>query len=212
MQQITQSHCNFDLFLRLLQLQGKITFGEQFKLYDDDTHVFLLMYAYFSQDHELCTIYDIDPSKGLFFSGPTGVGKTIHMRIARQLLGYKAIFKIKPCHEIALEYMQDGACILLYYGRNFVDRYDLGLAKQVYCFDDLGTEEEVKYYGTTSNVLGQIILMRYDLFQTQKIKSHFTSNLTAPQIEKFYGERVRSRLREMCNWVDYSGHTLDKRK
>ena len=44
------------------------------------------------------------------------------------------------------------------------------------------------------------------------VLTHFTSNLTAPQIEKHYGERVRSRLREMCNWIEYTVNSTDKRK
>lgn len=195
-----------------MQVQGKMIFGNHFRLLQEDDHIFLLYYAYFSQHPELCTLYKIDPAKGLFLSGPTGVGKSVHMRILRTFLPYKMMYRVKPCQEIALEYMEDGARTLMYYGRNYIDRYDNSAVSQEYCFDDLGTEDEVKYYGTTSNVLGQIILMRYDLFQNQKIKTHFTSNLTALQIEKTYGERVRSRLREMCNWIDYSANPQDKRK
>ena len=51
-----------------------------------------------------------------------------------------------------------------------------------------------------------------NLFQGCQVLTHFTSNLTAPQIEKHYGERVRSRLREMCNWIEYKSDSFDKRK
>jgi len=65
---------------------------------------------------------------------------------------------------------------------------------------------------TQTNVMGQIILMRYELFQNRQVHTHFTSNLTAPQIENYYGDRVRSRLREMCNWIKYKSTSTDKRR
>jgi DNA replication protein DnaC len=108
--------------------------------------------------------------------------------------------------------MDQGSQILTQYGRNYIDHVDQNTINQTYCFDDMGTEDEVKHYGTQTNVLGQIILMRYELFQGRQVLTHFTSNLTAPQIEKHYGERVRSRLREMCNWIEYKSTSVDKRK
>jgi len=100
---------------------------------------------------------------------------------------------------------------MMYYGRNYVDFIDQNALTQSYCFDDLGTEDEVRHYGSVTNVLGQIILMRYELFQSRKVMTHFTSNLTSDQIGNHYGERVRSRLREMCNWIEYSPESRDKR-
>ena len=108
--------------------------------------------------------------------------------------------------------MDTGSQVLMQFGRNYVDFVDHNTIYQSYCFDDLGTEDEVKHYGTQTNVLGQIILMRYELFQGRQVLTHFTSNLTAVQIEKYYGDRVRSRLREMCNWIEYKSTSTDKRK
>ncbi len=124
----------------------------------------------------------------------------------------KERFKMKSCTQLALEYMDQGSHILTKYGRNYVDHVDHNTINQSYCFDDMGTEDEVKHYGTQINVLGQVILMRYELFQERHVLTHFTSNLTAPQIEQHYGERVRSRLREMCNWIEYKSNSIDKRK
>ncbi|MBK8516543.1 MAG: ATPase [Saprospiraceae bacterium] len=210
--QITQSHFSYNDFARLMEIHGQIMYGVNFRLYKEDKDVILQMYAYFTGDVDLCKHYKLDLRKGLFLSGKTGVGKTVHMKLVRQFMSFKERFKMKSCQQLALEYMDQGSQILTQYGRNYVDHVDQNTINQTYCFDDMGTEDEVKHYGTQTNVLGQIILMRYELFQGRQILTHFTSNLTAPQIEKHYGERVRSRLREMCNWIEYKSDSFDKRK
>jgi len=181
-------------------------------LFREDKDVLLQLYAYFTGDIDLCNHYEIDLRKGLFLSGKTGVGKTCHMKLVRQFMGYNDRFRMKTCQALALEYMDTGSQVIMQYGRNFVEYIDHNTINTSYCFDDLGAEDEVKHYGTTTNVLGQIILMRYELFINRKVHTHFTSNLSASQIEKCYGERVRSRLREMCNWIEYKSTSTDKRK
>ncbi|MBK6563908.1 MAG: ATPase [Saprospiraceae bacterium] len=195
-----------------MEIYGKIMYGLKFRLYKEDEHVILQLFAYFTGDIPLCEHYKIDLRKGLFLTGKTGVGKTVHMKLVRQFMSYKERFKMKSCQQLALEYMENGSQVLTQYGRNYVDQFDHNTINQTYCFDDIGTEDEVKHYGTQTNALGQIILMRYELFQSRMVLTHFTSNLTAPQIEKHYGERVRSRLREMCNWIEYTVGSTDKRK
>ena len=208
----TQSSFNYEHFSRLMELHGQIIYGFNFKLYREDKDVLLQLYAYFTGDIALCKHYEIDLRKGLFLSGKTGVGKTCHMKLVRQFLSFAERYKMKTCQALALEYMDTGSNVILQYGRNFVEYIDHNTINTSYCFDDLGAEDEVKHYGTQTNVLGQIILMRYELFQNRSVLTHFTSNLTAPQIEKCYGERVRSRLRQMCNWIEYNSSSNDKRK
>ena len=210
--QITQSHFSYDDFAWLMVIHGQIMYGINFPLFKEDKDVILQMYACYTGDADLCRHYKLDLRKGLFLSGKTGVGKTVHLKLVRQFMSFKERFKMKSCQQLALEYMDQGSQILTQYGRNYVDHVDQNTINQTYCFDDMGTEDEVKHYGTQTNVLGQIILMRYELFQGRQVLTHFTSNLTAPQIEKHYGERVRSRLREMCNWIEYKSDSFDKRK
>ena len=42
--------------------------------------------------------------------------------------------------------------------------------------------------------------------------THLTTNLNSIEIEKQYGLRVRSRLREMFNLVAFPGDAMDKRR
>ena len=45
----------------------------------------------------------------------------------------------------------------------------------------------------------------------EELKTHITTSLSATEIEKHYGNRVRSRLREMVNLIAYDKSTPDKR-
>lgn len=195
-----------------MEIHGQIIYGSHFGLYREDKDVLLQLFGYFTGDTDLCRHYGINLRKGLFLTGKTGVGKTVHMKLIRNFMHIKERFKTKTCQQVSLEYMDEGSSILMKYGRNYTDYIDQNTIHQSYCFDDLGAEDQVKHYGTTTNVLAQIILMRYELYQNRRVLTHFTSNLTAPQIEKYYGDRVRSRLREMCNWIEYNPVSKDKRK
>jgi DNA replication protein DnaC len=60
--------------------------------------------------------------------------------------------------------------------------------------------------------MAEILLSRYDIITSKKIQTHITTNLSASEIENVYGNRVRSRLRELCNLVAYDRSSLDNRK
>ena len=116
-------------------------------------------------------------------------------------------FYVKPCRDISFEFIQDGYQI--------IHKYSIGKLYQseprTYCFDDLGTENNLKYFGNECNVMAEILLSRYDLLISKKLKTHITTNLSATEIETHYGNRVRSRLREMVNLIAYDKSTPDKR-
>jgi len=57
----------------------------------------------------------------------------------------------------------------------------------------------------------QVILMgRYDQFIENGMKTFITTNIYGDEIDKLYGYRVKSRMREMCNDIYYPGE--DRRK
>ena len=62
-----------------------------------------------------------------------------------------------------------------------------------------------------SYVMVEIILSRYDIFISKQIITHITSNLSATEIETAYGNRVRSRLRELYHLVAFDNDVIDKR-
>ena len=68
-----------------------------------------------------------------------------------------------------------------------------------------------RHYGKDCNVMGEILLSRYDLFLNKKIKTHATTNLNAAELEELYGIRVRSRMRQLFNLVAFNRDSKDKR-
>jgi len=58
------------------------------------------------------------------------------------------------------------------------------------CIDDLGAEPTVNDMGTKFEVLAEIVNHR----AANGFKTHFTMNLTGPEISARYGERIVSRL------------------
>ena len=60
--------------------------------------------------------------------------------------------------------------------------------------------------------MAEILLSRYELFTSKKIQTHITTNLSATEIENQYGNRVRSRLREMVNLIAFEKGIDDKRR
>jgi DNA replication protein DnaC len=58
--------------------------------------------------------------------------------------------------------------------------------------------------------MAEILLNRYDNPQTPWHYTHITTNLTAAEIEQYYGTRVKSRMREMFNMITLDGE--DRRR
>jgi len=117
-------------------------------------------------------------------------------------------FSIKPCRDISFEFIQDGYEVIHRYSKGKLYQSD----PKAICFDDLGTENNLKYFGNECNVMAEIFLSRYDVFTSKKVVTHITTNLSASEIEGHYGLRVRSRLREMCNLVAFDKNVKDKRQ
>jgi len=129
------------------------------------------------------------------------------MNIMRYLTPIQHKFMIKPCRDISFEFIQDGYAVIHKYTKGRLYESD----PKIICFDDLGLENNIKYYGNECNVLGEILLSRYDLFIAKNIQTHITTNLSASEIEAQYGNRVRSRMRAMFNLIAFNKSAADKR-
>ena len=129
------------------------------------------------------------------------------MNLMKYLTPTECKYFVKPCRDISFEFIQDGYQIIHKYSKGKL--YESG--SKTICFDDLGTENNLKYYGNECNVMAEILLSRYDLFISKKLQTHITTNLSASEIENNYGNRVRSRLREMINLIAFEKNSIDKR-
>jgi hypothetical protein len=189
-----------------------------FELNEYDREVYFRLFLYFFGDitfEKFHSSYKL--RKGLWVIGPIGVGKTVLFLVFKRLLKqfnqendfgiFKPIdiagmYSIRG-HEIIIS--NSSACFHLTNG--FVDKS----RPKSRLYDDLGGEElKTSYFGSKINVMEKILLMRYDLFISTGMKTHITTNLDGEKIEKHYGARVRSRLRQMTNAIYYPG--VDRRK
>lgn len=207
-EKIIPNHYDYPKILQLLEQRGKEQFGENFHFRKEDEPIILRLVAYFLKDETICNKAGISLQKGILLSGPIGSGKTSLMNLMKHITPTEHKFSVKPCRDISFEFIQDGYEIIHRYSKGSLYQSE----PRTFCFDDLGTENNLKYYGNECNVMAEILLSRYDLFVSRKLQTHITTNLSASEIEKHYGNRVRSRLREMVNLVAFDKEITDKRK
>ena len=201
------SQYNYPEIMAWLESKGKLQFGEKFHFREADIKKKQKLICYFLKDEVMATHFNLDLSKGILLSGPVGCGKTTLMTLMRHVAQPNYKFIMKTCRDISFEFIKDGYQTIHKYsnGNNSYSEY------RNYCFDDLGVETNLKYYGNECNVMAEIILSRYDIFISKQVITHITSNLSASEIETTYGNRVRSRLRNMLNLIAFDKDTKDKR-
>ncbi|WP_124979866.1 P-loop NTPase family protein [Nonlabens xiamenensis] len=192
---------DFASIARYIDAKGKLLFGKNFKLYDEDKQLLYKLCSYFVADATECKKYDIDIDKGLLLTGPVGCGKTTLMRLLPHIVPHKRGYNFIPCRNIVFGFNGVGFKMI----QDYEDH-------KSYCFDDLGVEHVGRYYGKDCNVMGEILISRYDIFKQKGIKTHITTNLNADELQEKYGERVRSRMREMFNLISFDENSVDKRK
>lgn len=193
--------------IQWLQTKGQELFGNHFKIVEEDHPIVYKLIAYFLKDEQVCFQLEINLNKGILMSGPVGCGKTSLMNLMRYLTPIEYKFIVKPCRDVSFEFIKDGYEVIHRYSRGKLEQLD----PKIYCFDDLGLENNLKYYGNECNVMAEILLSRYDLYISRRIQTHITTNLSASEIEAQYGNRVRSRMRELFNLIAYDNNTKDKR-
>lgn len=202
------SKVNYDKALTWLEQQGKIVYGNNFALIPQDLPAIRKLLAYFLNDTVTAELYGISLQKGIYLTGPVGCGKTSLMFLLRQIQQTENRYVIRSCRDISFEFNEHGYTTIAKYSVLSFRKFE----PIVYCFDDLGVENNLKFYGNECNIMAEIILSRYDQFISRKLLTHITTNLSATEVEAFYGNRVRSRMRELFNLIAFNRTSTDKRK
>lgn len=204
----TDNTYDYNKAFNWIDAKGKELYGQNFTLNQSDLPLLHKLVAYFLKDEKTANKYGLSLGKGILLTGPIGVGKTSLINILKFFLKNEDRYIVKTCRDISFEFIEDGY--------STIHKYSKGINRQVavksFCFDDLGVEGSLKYYGNECNVMAEIILSRYDLFVSHKLITHITTNLSASEIEEIYGNRIRSRMREMFNLISFEKDALDKRK
>jgi hypothetical protein len=198
---------NFQKCLEYLQNHGKTTYGNSFKISEMDHPTIYKLLIYMIKDEKAAMNQNIDLSKGILVSGSIGCGKTSLMNLVRPFAYHSFEYKIKTCREVSFEFAKNGF--------EAINCYTLKQASQSkltgYCFDDLGAEQQIKHFGNDCNVMAEVLISRYEQFVENKSVTHITTNLSASEIENAYGNRLRSRMRQMFNLITFDKNTKDKR-
>ncbi len=190
-----------------------------FQLLENDFKIYRALIMYFHDDPEfekLNSFHRLD--KGILLRGNIGTGKSRVFEIFNHYIKANRLpkkFHIVKASDVTDDFYDNGIPVI-YKHSSFSFRrdsynnsdYKFPLTK---CYDDLGLEPKiVKCYGNERNVMADILHKRYDFYILYGMKTLITTNYNADDIEENYGDRLRSRLREMCNDIVYEGK--DKRR
>lgn len=202
---------SFTASLNWMEEQGKILFGPHFSVYPEDHSLIYKLLIYAIGDVEGSVKHGIELKKGLLVTGPVGCGKSTILTLLSYFFPVEKQYTIKSTREISFEFEKEGYVVINRFSNSAFRTIRGTLYPIVCCFDDLGVEQPLKYYGNECNVMAEILLSRYDLFISKGMITHITTNLSASELESIYGNRIRSRMREMFNLVAFNRNSKDKR-
>jgi DNA replication protein DnaC len=186
--------------------------GKPFEINEGNKKTIQSLCLYFAGDAKFCDAgKDFSLDKGILLLGIPGIGKTHLMDFFNK--NPHASYILPTCKTIVEKYVQkytrDDMSVIEYYST--LQKAEFGhIYNQEYlgiCFGDLGAEADGNSYGNRRNVIEEIIFNRYEAKLPFKY-THFTSNLDPDMIKQKYGERLRDRLREMCNVFVLNGKSF----
>ena len=198
---------DFNKCLDYIDYQGKQHYGHNFRINILDIPTIYKLVIYIIKDEKTALKQQIDLNKGILLSGPIGCGKTSIMHLIRPFTNPLSDYKIKTCREISFEFAKNGFDAINKYTQKQNNQSRLS----GYCFDDLGAEQQIKHFGNDCNVMAEVLISRYEHFVENNSITDLTSNLSASEIEMLYGNRLRSRMRQMFNLVNFMPNSVDKR-
>lgn len=132
--------------------------------------------------------------KGIMLVGPNGTGKTFLFEVFNRL----STFGIVSRHYS----MTDGRTVageISTGGYKALAKYTTGDK----LFNEFGSEPNAKFYANEIDVMYEVVFEREKVFCSKGQRTHLTTNRSDKQLEKRYDSALFSRVRGMCNIVQY---------
>ena len=185
--------CNANYFFSLIKKYFYREYG-QFLHNETNADYIKALCFFLSNDERFETELGYSFKKGLMINGSAGVGKTKTIEAVKNN-------ELKPISIFSMIEITDAV-------RN---RGTIELNTDKYILlDDVGSESTpVKYFGTEINWFKDFVESYY-LRNKVYNRLIITTNCDGEEIEKKYGYRVRSRIREMFNQIKVTGNDLRK--
>lgn len=148
---------------------------------------------------------DGDTRKGLYIAGNPGSGKTTAVNVARLMAGQLGARFAYGSDSNLLRWSDSTAAMVCdHYAQN--GTLAMYQSLKVVSVQDLGSEQrETLYMGNRHEVMREFLELRGD---TPGRFTIITSNFNYATIRKAYGDRVWSRLHQMCNYVELVGDDM----
>ena len=151
---------------------------------------------------------DVTIGKGINLTGPVGTGKTLMMQAlsrAMVLGGDREGFPVVNALRIVKEFNRSDS--------GSRDRNDIGGDQVILryanmprlCIDDMALESTGMFYGRAANVIGEIMMLRYEKWRRGECITHTTTNGDPSSLEKVYDTRVLTRWTEKTGEVYLGG-------
>lgn len=172
---------------------------------EENREVFNQVYYYFAKDIR----FNGDLAKGILIFGPVGSGKSSLMDV--YFFSKIRPFKRRDAKQLPRKFMDTSIGVKVF--DEYCKSHKNGSENYYpdFYFDDLGVEQNAKNFGNEMNVMAEILQDRYEIFRKYGARTHATTNLTTEELKEKYGDRVLSRLYEMCNFIQL-GKKIDRRK
>lgn len=93
---------DFNNCLLFINHQGKIRYGQSFKICKEDIPTIYKLIIYMIKDQKTANKLQIKLDKGILLSGPIGCGKTFIMQLLKPFLIITQTIKLKPAERFLL--------------------------------------------------------------------------------------------------------------
>lgn len=173
--------------------RGKVIFGSHFMLSPKQSHIFHQLIAYAIEDPDMKAKFNLSPDKGLLFMGEAKTGKTAFIRLIQFFFERRKLCEIKNSRVLAQNFSYKGYETIITHFEPHA---------KVLCLDNIGREPIAKHFGSSCDVVYDIVEHFYEQRFDQKYpKLHITTALTPTELEKRYGKGFRVMLKEMFNTI-----------